>query len=455
MMMNPGIILSGQSPDILGQFARGQQIRQAERENTHTNSLRAMLQEQGPGIIQGDQNALAALARFDPQAALGVQSSRQNMDVQREQLSMARAQAGRAAAQHAAQMSAAERAREAETWGRAVSMLTQAQTPEAFAQVMQMPGAAEAAETMFGPGMATFENRNLLIAGALGVTEALGMGQSPQEPTSVQALRIRAQEGGLQPGTPEYQAFMARGGAAPDPTTVVNVGGGEARHGTIPPGFTLVQDPNSPAGYRMERIPGGPEDRSVTDANAARDRQASATIVLQDIDRALQLAETATLPTSGMGGSLVAAIPGTAASDISALLDTIGANIGFDALNAMRRASPTGGALGNVTERELALLQATAGSMRQSQSPEQFRRNLMRLRSQFSGIVGGEAPAGVSQSAWASMTGDQRAQMLSGATPAGAQDQRQQVPPPPPGINSDDWRLIWDAFTPEERARFR
>lgn len=46
---------------------------------------------------------------------------------------------------------------------------------------------------------------------------------APEEPDSVVALRIRAQEAGLQPGTPEYQDFMAKGGDK-GPQVVVNTG---------------------------------------------------------------------------------------------------------------------------------------------------------------------------------------------------------------------------------------
>jgi hypothetical protein len=47
----------------------------------------------------------------------------------------------------------------------------------------------------------------------------------------------------------------------------------------------------------------------------------------------------------------------------------------------MREASPTGGALGSISESELGLLKATLGSLRQSQSQEQFQANCGGLRS--------------------------------------------------------------------------
>ena len=51
-------------------------------------------------------------------------------------------------------------------------------------------------------------------------------------------------------------------------------------------------------------------------------------------------------------------VPGTEAQATAAKLDTIKANIGFDKLQKMRDASPTGGALGQVSERELGFLQS-------------------------------------------------------------------------------------------------
>jgi hypothetical protein len=87
--------------------------------------------------------------------------------------------------------------------------------------------------------------------------------------------------------------------------------------------------------------------------------------------------------TTGFIGSQLSKIPGTPAYDLSQTLDTLLASAGFDTLQEMRVNSPTGGALGSVTERELALLQATWGSLQQSQSKEQFEANLDRFNRQL------------------------------------------------------------------------
>lgn len=98
---------------------------------------------------------------------------------------------------------------------------------------------------------------------------------------------------------------------------------------------------------------------------------------LSTIDRQFQL------PTTGAAGKALSFIPGTAAYDIDKTIDTIRANIGFQELNAMRAASPTGGALGQVTERELNFLQAAIASLDQGQSREQLVENLRSVRTHF------------------------------------------------------------------------
>ena len=70
----------------------------------------------------------------------------------------------------------------------------------------------------------------------------------------------------------------------------------------------------------------------------------------------------------------MALIPGTPAYDTNAQIETVISSIGFDRLQKMRDESPTGGALGQVSERELSQLNASFGNLRQSQSIRQFKR---------------------------------------------------------------------------------
>lgn len=86
---------------------------------------------------------------------------------------------------------------------------------------------------------------------------------------------------------------------------------------------------------------------------------------------------------AGFGGKILSNIAGSDAYDFNARIETIKANIGFDKLQAMRDASPTGGALGQVSEMELRQLNASMGNLDIGQSPEQLRENLLAVRAQY------------------------------------------------------------------------
>lgn len=100
-------------------------------------------------------------------------------------------------------------------------------------------------------------------------------------------------------------------------------------------------------------------------------------VVGTNIDRALQIAQN--VPSTGIF-SLANAVYGTPQYDLKATLDTIKANVGFDQLQQMRDNSPTGGALGQVSEQENRLLQSVLGSLDQAQSLDQFVQNLQLLK---------------------------------------------------------------------------
>ena len=111
--------------------------------------------------------------------------------------------------------------------------------------------------------------------------------------------------------------------------------------------------------------------------NALREYEVKNQSVLGSIDTALKQGNAWT---TGFIGNIGSHIAGTPAHDLSKTLIAIQSNLGFETLQQMRDNSPTGGALGQVTERELELLQSTWGSLAQSQSPGQFRENLLKLK---------------------------------------------------------------------------
>lgn len=97
----------------------------------------------------------------------------------------------------------------------------------------------------------------------------------------------------------------------------------------------------------------------------------------KEIDKEIEKAIKDTGFTSaGYVGQKTAEIGGTPAADLSATLERISADAIFDELQKMRDNSPTGGALGSTTERELGLLGSARAALQQKQSPSQLRENL-------------------------------------------------------------------------------
>ena len=196
----------------------------------------------------------------------------------------------------------------------------------------------------------------------------------------------------INPAFSDYEMAKAAAGAT-NVTTNVD-GDNRPQVGTIPQGWQLVETPDG-AGWTMTPIPGGPADleqQAAEEAKATGREQElrSASIVLEDIDRALNLAQTSEWPTTGFFGSLMSNVQGTDAYDLSELIGGIGANLSMTKLQELRNASTTGGSgLGQVTENEHKIMQDTYGSLIQSQSREQFLFNLQRLRDVYSAIVDG------------------------------------------------------------------
>ncbi|HGJ5864617.1 MAG TPA: phage DNA ejection protein [Arsenophonus nasoniae] len=71
--------------------------------------------------------------------------------------------------------------------------------------------------------------------------------------------------------------------------------------------------------------------------------------------------------------------PGSVADDIDAQLESLRSQTGFAVLQAMRDASKTGGALGNVSNFEVQQLQANLGNISGKQSTEAMRKNLDKI----------------------------------------------------------------------------
>lgn len=144
----------------------------------------------------------------------------------------------------------------------------------------------------------------------------------------------------------------------------------------------------APIGYRyneygsLEAIPGGPafdklQEKDIKKEQAQKTYDLKIKNVKDTIDSAMgQIGYT----TAGLGGKILGGIGMTGPVDLEGALNTIKSNLGFDRLTQMRAESPTGGALGNVSDRELQLLTSTVQSLDQRQSPATLKKNLAIIR---------------------------------------------------------------------------
>lgn len=172
-----------------------------------------------------------------------------------------------------------------------------------------------------------------------------------------------------------------------------------------------------------------------------------ANVITQDITRALGLINDSNqMGVTGGMAALVSKIPGTESYDVSKLLDTVKANIGFGKLQNMRESSPTGGALGQVSDFENKNLQATAGNLEQAQSSVQLTDNLKRVFNQVMDTVHG-TPEHIQSMIDSGQIAPEVGKQLMFRHDVSFEGKGSA----PQGIPDD----LWGIMTPEERALFQ
>lgn len=145
--------------------------------------------------------------------------------------------------------------------------------------------------------------------------------------------------------------------------------------GKVPPGYRQTPDGN------LQAIPGGPADtkqQGVLNQDTAMLQGST-----NSMDR-LAAAANEALNHPGLAGTMglrgvIPNIPGTAAADAAAKLSTLKSQVAFGVLQDMRNNSKTGGALGQVSDKEGALLQANLAALEKSQSVEQMKESLQKI----------------------------------------------------------------------------
>lgn len=252
------------------------------------------------------------------------------------------------------------------------------------------------------------EERQAQVAALMQFGQAQGLVPTPQQPKQV---NLQKAEGVDAQGNPVMGAFDPASGQYINPQTQQPFAPGEfnpapktgqtinniipnSETGRIPEGYEQITDPKT-GSRSMRPISGSPAENEMIKAEqkkAGKERTAQIynKVVLEDIGRAISLVEDSPIFTTGLvGGQFLSNLGGTEANDLRAMLTTIKANVGFDRLQVMRESSPTGGALGPVSDTENELLQATLGSVLQSQSADALVYNLKRMNEVYLDVIHG------------------------------------------------------------------
>jgi hypothetical protein len=160
--------------------------------------------------------------------------------------------------------------------------------------------------------------------------------------------------------------------------------------GTIPQGYRMSPEGN------LEIIPGGPGEAKVAATIAQNKAKAEGAVrssnlvnnTIKRLQKVIKVARDNSVDNVfGATGFVGEWIPNSDRNNAEALVSTIKSHIGFDRIDRMRKESPTGGALGQVSEMELRQLNATLGSLEFSQTEEQFLVTLKQVQDEYDFIL--------------------------------------------------------------------
>lgn len=327
--------------------------------------LSGYLQNNGEAALGGDPAVLGKVAGYDPKLAVGLQ------DNAREQKKFGMVEAE---AKLDKMLGVVQWADNPAKWGQAVNMLK--------AQGFQ-----------FDPGEDLFENRDATLAKGIGLKKQLAMQKGAGE-FGLNPIYVKDAQGrvhALQPnkaGGPPNQIEVPEGMTIAPGMQFLNTGtsfvGVDKRTGI--PGMS---QPIDVAGKANQAAAGkGQAERALERPQA----ELTLNNTVNSLGRLKQYA-TAIRNDPNLGRitgwmSLVPNAPGGGAANVQAKLNTLKSQIGFSVLQAMRDASKTGGALGNVSNQEGIRLENNLAALEQAQSAEEFQNALDQII-QYADTTGG------------------------------------------------------------------
>ena len=246
----------------------------------------------------------------------------------------------------------------------------------------------------------------------------------------------------------QYQVDLKKAGAA-STTVNNNMGDGAPDLGKLSTDYGYVLDPNTGLPKidpntglpTAAPVPGSPAAMEAAAAGKKAEVQLSgaetaSSVITAAADRALEANSNRAV--GGLLGAAASYNPSSKNAEVYRQVDVLKANATIENLQAMRNESPTGGALGNVTEGEGRMLQAQAGALDPA-SPN-FERDLLDYtRTLLRTVHGKEVGDAIFE------------QKYGGGPAAGGGAAPTASSPLPEGITQQEW----NAMTPEERALFQ
>lgn len=259
-----------------------------------------------------------------------------------------------------------------------------------------------------------------------------------------EALTLGLPEGGAYQKGPDGKIYEIGGGGT---NVNINTGDGAPGLGKLSTDYGYVLNPDGTP--KIDPATGLPTAAAVPGSPAALAAAAEAEkAVLSDgrkdvstevITTAASIArELAAKPgNTGITGAVLSNLSETEAAELRRQVGVLTANATIENLTAMRQASPTGGALGAVSDRENAMLAAAAGAIDPNASGQDFQRALDNYEKTLLQIVHGPEEG-------TRLFNETR----GGSTPAGGFDYN--APEAPEGWGGDP--ALWRFMTPEDRA---
>jgi hypothetical protein len=187
----------------------------------------------------------------------------------------------------------------------------------------------------------------------------------------------------------------------PDGSVTYRQGAGVGGSGAGPKvgeGQTVVKDATSPTGTRVVNIPGGKAEleaqQAINAKEAAKERGVElGTVALSEIDRFIEYTNRmSNLPGASALRPAMAKFGMQEQAEAQSSLDTVSANLKFEALDALRQSSPSGASgLGQVTQNEFSALADQWGTLRLQGDPEKIRERAISIKRKLLDIVHGSA----------------------------------------------------------------